>query len=182
IVREMRWRVVIWLGLAALIAFAGMVWLALAQLRPEPLRTRVTNALATRLNADVAIESLEVTLLPRLRLTGGGVTLRVRNHTELPPFVAIDRFSMDLGLFSMFRRHVDTLHVDGLKIQVPPGDARKGFGGSTTAADESLLNPSKVIIEHLVTHNAELAFVSSNPAHRPIVFVIESLELDQLGF
>jgi len=122
---------------------------------------------------------------PRLRVSGSGLTLRVKDHPELPPFISIERFWMDLGLFSMARRHVDTIHLDGLKIRVPPKDARKTLGGpadSDLPDADRVLQPSKVIVEHLISHDAELSFVKTKPDHRPLVFLIRDLELDKLGF
>jgi len=177
-------RVVLWTVLAAAVTFAGIVALALVQVRPVSLRERITVALASRLNADVEIKTLEVTYLPRLRVNGAGFTLRVKNRPELPPFISIARFSMDLGLLSIARRHVDTVHVDGLTIQVPPKEARStiGAGDNDSSEVEQLLEPSKIIVEHLITHDAELSFVKAKPGRRPLVFPIRELHLDRLGF
>jgi hypothetical protein len=83
----------------------------------------------------------------------------------------------------MIRRHVDTVHVEGLRIQVPPEEARKSLGGGVDASNEELmLNPSKVIVEHLITHDAELSFVSKKANNRPLTFPIQELEMDHLGF
>jgi len=51
-------RVVLWTVLAAAVTFAGIVALALVQVRPVSLRERITVALASRLNADVEIKTL----------------------------------------------------------------------------------------------------------------------------
>jgi uncharacterized protein involved in outer membrane biogenesis len=181
----MRRRILLWSLAATGAVLIGLLAVATAQMRPTSLRERIRGAIAARLNADVTIDVLTVAFLPRFRVSGSGITLRVRDRPELPPFISIDRFWMDLGLLSMTRRHVDTLHVDGLKIQVPPKEARKTFGASDDSEPsdaERVLNPSKVIIEHLVTHDAELSFVKTKPNHRPLVFLIRDLELDQLGF
>jgi len=183
----MRRRVLLWSLAVAAGTLAILFAISIAQLRPERLRARITNALAARLNADVTIEDLEVTFLPRMRLSGSGVALRIRNRPELPPFVSIAHFRIDLGLLSATRRHVETMHVDGLMIQVPPKDARDTLGSQALDDVEAsmmstALNPSKVIIDHLITHDAQLAFVSRKPNKRPLVFLIRDLELDDLGF
>lgn len=152
----------------------------LAELRPERLRTRIAGALATRFNAEVTIEDLAISVLPRIRVSGGGLTLRVRNRPDLPPFIAITRFSMDLQPFSVARRHVKTVHLDGLRIQVPPSEARRTLTGWPGTGD--VLHPSRVMIDRLITHDAQLAFVPTKPGHRPHVFDIQDLELAELGF
>jgi uncharacterized protein involved in outer membrane biogenesis len=185
----MRRRILLWSIAAAAGTLAVLFAISVAQLRPERLRARITNALAARLNADVTIEDLEVRFLPRMRLSGSGVALRIRNRPELPPFVSIEHFWIDLGLLSASRRHVETMHVDGLLIQVPPKDARDTIGAGAQPLDDvepsmmsTALNPSKVIVDHLVTHDAQLTFISRKPNHRPLVFLIRDLELDDLGF
>ena len=167
-----RWR---WILPGLIIASAGVGFWAL-ELRPEAVRQRIVNTLATELNADVAIDDLRIGFLPRLRLAASGVTVRIRGRADLPPFIAIDHVWMNLGPLSIVRGHVDTVHLDGLKIQVPPKGARgaQSFTGG--------LKPSKVIIEHLTSHDAILAFVSDKPAHRPLMFEIHTLELEQFGF
>jgi hypothetical protein len=167
-----------WIAVAILLALAVGL---LVQFRSDSVRERIRRTLAANLNADVVIEDLSVVLLPRPRLTGAGVTLRVRNRPDLPPFISIARVWMDLGLFSLVRRHVEEVHMDGLKIQVPPKDARKTFGDNADADEDPYL-PSKIIIERLTTHDAVLSFISDKPNHRPHVFQIEDLELRQLGF
>lgn len=36
-----------------------------------------------------------------------------------------ERFAVSVGLLSAFRKHANTVLVDGLKISVPPSDARR---------------------------------------------------------
>lgn len=175
--------------LVGLFGLALILWLV--QWRSDSLRDRIVRTLSARFNADVTLEDLSVSLLPRVRVTGVNLKLQVRNRADLPPFISIDHFWMDLGPFSIIRRHVNVVHVDGLKISVPPPDARRTLGGPEKdaatreleeAAADDMLNPSKVIVERLVAHNAVLTFVSTKPNRRPLTFDIESLELLELGF
>jgi hypothetical protein len=179
----MRGRTALIILAASIVAGAGIVVALLASdWRSDALRDRIDRTLSARFNADVAIEQLAVSGFPRLRLTGSGLTMRVRGRTDLPPFISIDRFWMDMQPLSVRRKHVETVHLDGLHIQVPPEAARKtlhGFGDPDAA--DSGPNPSHVMIEHLVSHDAELSFVPK-PGHRPHVFEIHNLELEQLAF
>jgi len=176
-------RLILWWSLAG----TGTVFLVLTavlahQIQPGPLRDRIVTALSHRLNAEVTIEHLEMALLPRPRVTGAGLVIRVRHRDDLPPFITLERFSMDVGLLSITRHHVDTIHVDGLRINVPPVEARQTLGRDRDAEPEGFLSPSKVIVEHMISHDAELAFVSTRANKHPLVFAIRDLELDQLGF
>jgi hypothetical protein len=175
-------------SIGVLVGFAGvLITLWFTQWRSDTLRDRIVRTLSARFNADVTLDDLSITMLPRPRVSGTGLRLNVKERPDLPPFIAIERFWMDLGPFSIVRRHVNTVHVDGLKITMPPKDARRTLGspdqpGEPHADDDAMLNPSKVIIEKLISHNAVLTFAKKRPDHRPLVFEIESLELEQLGF
>ncbi len=177
--------------LSGSIVLACLVGLWFLELRPDTLRQRITRTLAARMNAEVAISDLAIGFVPRLRLTASGVTLRVKGRPELPPFISIDRVSMNLGPLSIARGHVDTVYLDGLKIQVPPKDARDSLGDSSGPPEADGagpttmpggLQPSKVVIEHVRANDAVLAFYSDKPRHRPHTFEIRTLELEQLGF
>jgi hypothetical protein len=183
----MRRRTGVSIGIVAGLAMLVVV-LWIVQWRSDTLRDRIVRTLSARFNADVTLDDLSISVLPRIRVTGARLKLHVRNRADLPPFISIDHFWMDLGPFSIIRRHVNTVHVDGLTITVPPKDARRTLGeqekpsAPDAPGDEALLSPSKVIIERLITHNAILTFAKKRPDHRPLVFTIESLELQQLGF
>jgi hypothetical protein len=183
----MRRRTGVSIGILA--GMAGLIVVLWAvQWRSDTLRDRIVRTLSARFNADVTLDDLSISVLPRLRVTGSKLRLNVRNRGDLPPFIAIEHFSMDLGPLSIIRRHVSTMHVDGLTITVPPKDARRTLGAPDTPAvpepadEDGMLNPSKVMIERLITHNAILTFAKKRPDHRPLVFTIESLELLELGF
>jgi hypothetical protein len=182
----MRRRLVLFVLVAATVAAGVLSALIAWQLRPNTLRDRLTSTLSSRLNVDASVENLQVVFAPWLRVSGAGLTLRVRNRPDLPPFVSIAHFSVDLGVISIVRRHVDTVHVDGLTIRVPPSEARDSLGGGPDngppSAIAQVISPSKVIIEHLITHDAMLSFVSRTEENRPLDFLIRDLELEGLGF
>jgi len=178
-----RWVALILGATALFVVGLGALWYW--QLREEPLRERIRSTLAAHFNSDVDLDRLTFTYAPSLRLNGGGLTMRVRGRPDLPPFIVIDRFVIDLEPFSIAQRHVPTVHIDGLKIHVPPESSRNGFGPHSSDDDSTstgYFSPSKVIIDRLITHDAELSFVSSTPGKRPHLFAIHSLVLEQLGF
>jgi hypothetical protein len=100
----------------------------------------------------------------------------VPGQPDLPPFISIDHFWVDIGPFSALRRHVGTVHAGGLKIAVPPGDRRDEF------PDRADVGRSDIIVDEFVTHDAELMFVPRNPGRRPMVFAIHDLRVEDIGF
>ncbi|HYN07154.1 MAG TPA: AsmA-like C-terminal region-containing protein [Vicinamibacterales bacterium] len=173
-------RLVLWIagsGVAiALALLATTAWM----LRPEWIRPRVTAALSERLNLETTLDEVSIVLWPRPRISGSGLRMRVPGRPDLPPFIAIDHFWVDAGPFTIWKRRVGTVHLDGLKIAVPPSEARPDLPG--TQPPPAPGTGSKVVVEHLVTHDAELKFIPRRPDKLPLTFKIHELKLDDLGF
>jgi hypothetical protein len=157
-------------GLAFLVA-------ALLLLRPPHVKAVVESGLSKHLHLDASLDALAITWLPRPRISGRGLSLRIPGRPELPPFIHIDAFAVDVGLLSMMRKHVEVVHADGLRIAVPPGDSRDDL--PQASGDES---HSEIIVDHFVTHDAELRFVPRHADDTPLVFAIHALEVDDIGF
>jgi hypothetical protein len=169
-----RW--LFWAGLSTLLGIAVLAALTAWVLRPAHLRALVSDGLTRHLNLDATVAEISVSLVPRPRITGRGLTVRVPGRPDLPPFISIDRFSVDAGLFAVLRKHVGTVHADGLKISVPPSGSR----GSLSSGEAG--EPTGVIVDHFVTHNAQLTFVPRNPARTPLMFAIHELNVQNIGF
>jgi hypothetical protein len=169
-----RW--LFWVGISAITGIAVFAGATAWVLRPAHLRALVSDGLTRHLNLDATVAEISVSLVPRPRITGRGLTIRVPGRPDLPPFISIDRFYVDAGLFAVLRKHVGTVHADGLKIAVPPSGSRDSL--STSGADQS----TEVIVDHFITHNAELTFVPRNPARTPLMFAIHELNVRNVGF
>jgi len=166
-----------WLVLPGIIGGLCLLGFTLWLLRPAHIKAIAERGLSEHLNLDANIEEISVALLPRPSVSGRGLTLRVPDHPELPPFIRIDSFSMNVGLFSMLRKHVATVHADGLHIAVPPGDIKNALRHGDSGS-----GMRDIIIDHFLTHNAELLFVPKKANDSPLVFAINELEVDSVGF
>jgi len=175
--RILRWG----LGGAAILLLAVVV-LAAVFLRPESLRKQAVITLTDQLNLDVSLDQVALSLLPRPHLTGSGLAIRIPGRPDLPPFVSIERFSVDVGPIALLRRQVGTLHVDGLKIAVPPKDARSALPGTPARSQFSDASADRILVEHLISHNAELRFVPREADKDPLTFLIHDLEIQNLSF
>jgi hypothetical protein len=157
--------------------FACLAAISVWLLHPSHLAPRVKNAIGNHLGLEASLDSLELAWLPRPRLSGAGLKLRVPERPDLPPFISIDRFAVDVGLFSALRRHVRTVHLEGLKIVVPPAGDRVGLplgSGGRGGTD--------IIIDRLDARNTTLTLLRRDPGKRPLVFDIHELEVRSLGF
>ena len=104
-----------WLVLGAALALAvtlALFAVAARVLRGGSLTERVAASMAAALNCDVAMDPLTVKMFPRISVSGGNLTIRLKHRPDLPPFVMVDQFHVNLGLLSVIRRHVEEVHLD----------------------------------------------------------------------
>jgi hypothetical protein len=171
-------RTLLWSLVAGILVFVTLSAVALWMLRPAVLKPKVEATLSDRLNLQVTIAELSVSLLPRPRVSGKGLTFRIPGRPDLPPFIDIGRFWMDVGLLTVLRRHVETVHLDDMKIAVPPDKSRDLPAPDTGSGSAS----GDIVVDHLITHNAELRFVPDEADDRPLIFEIHELTMDGVGF
>jgi len=170
-------RVLVWTG-ASLVAFVAVVFISLnVMLRPEALKARVSAEISSRLRLDAEIDDLRVSLFPVPRVSGSGITLRAPGRPSLPPFVTIEKFDVAVGPLSFFREQVDTVRLEGLVVNVPPRDARKGMPDKPDG-----LTQSPILIRHLVSEDAVLRFIPSDPDKTPLTFELHEIAVEDLGF
>lgn len=139
-------------------------------LRTGEVKRRVTTALAAALNCDVTLDALDVRFVPTIRISGERIAIRLHDRPELPPIIEASRFTVGLGLFSMYRRHVDTVHLDGLKLNIPPP---RQSSGDVAPNRRPLFS-----VSHIVAHDAELNFVGKMQNNRPLSFAVHNLDLE----
>ncbi len=174
-------RLVLWIlaaGVAVVLVLAGATfWM----LRPAWLAPRLTSMLQARLNLETTVDSVQVTMWPRPRISGSGLRMRIPGRADLPPFIDIDHFWVDAGPLTLWRQRVGTVHLDGLKVAVPPSEVRSSLPGAGPPSPAGT-SPSKVMVEHLVSHDAVLQFVPRRADRQPLTFRIHELKIDALAF
>jgi uncharacterized protein involved in outer membrane biogenesis len=114
------------LVLIAIVSVA-IVIAVLVRSRPSSIRSRVARAVGSELHLETTIGDLSVHFRPHASLVATDVALRIPGRGDLPPFVAIDRLSVEANPFrlatELLRGHVDGVHVEGLRITIPPQNA-----------------------------------------------------------
>ena len=182
-----------WIVAPAVFVFLAFATVSLVLLRPSVIKQYAEKNIKEKLNLDATFDSISLSFRPRPTISGRGLTIRVPNRADLPPFITIDHFYVNIGLFSALRRHVGTVHAGGMKITVPPSDVRRAMkanGGPAPADDgeseksddgDKADGGSRVVIDEFVTHDAELTFVRRDPRKRPLIFAIHDLTVRDLG-
>ncbi len=123
------------------------------------IRRKAVNVMRKRFNSDLDLASLNVSVLPRLRIEGTGLTLRYRGRTDVPPLMAVRKFSLDLSWKGEFfldanwlglsKRppHFHILRLEGLQINIPPREE---------AQHDKARVRTNFMIDEITSSNAEL--------------------------
>ena len=184
-------------GLIASAAILAVLFFSLPLTLPGSLRTRLARALGERFGGSVEIQSLSVSVFPRLRVAGGGVVIRRADAAELPPLISIRSFSGETGLFGLLGSdlRIREVRLAGLEINIPPGgidiDGKKDGGKDAKPANvtpapvpqDSRGRPAKspIVVDHLVSEDALLRILRREPAKKPREFRIATLTMEDTG-
>jgi hypothetical protein len=190
--QQRRWpHILVWTGVSLLILVAALGIAASITLgRAEPfLRARVVNTLAARFDANVQLDQFHVAATQGFAITGAGLRIIPHGLENYPPVIACDRFEFQIRPWDLFRprHHVRLVHVDGLRITLPPKSDRENMFGAhgkkPGSNDNSGKQPHRILdnklyVDAIVSHDAVLTLIPSNPAKQPLVFNIHTLHLD----
>jgi hypothetical protein len=145
------------------------------------VRAYVIRLLQARYNANVGLGRLTITLYPRLHATGEDLVIRRRNQPhELPPFISVDKFTVDGDLKSLLgdAAHLRKLHLDGLQINVPPREETTPEDATTQRAKIEL---PELIIDEMHADGTLLRIYSRKPDKKPLEFDLQRLLLRAVG-
>jgi hypothetical protein len=162
------------------VAIAGGALVILATRIGPRLRNDVEQALATRLDSVVTLESFDVELFPRPAIRGRGLVIRHRGRTDLPPLVAVTSFTGHAGWDGILTRHIHQVNLDGLEINIPPN--RRADMPSVPSATGSGGDGPPFSIATVTATNARLSVMPKRVDKDPRIFDIYSLTLTDLTF
>jgi hypothetical protein len=152
----------------------------------ETLRQKVIATLSDRLDSDVELTTMRLRLLPHFHAEGVGLTLRRKDEPDLPPLILIKTLTVDADLTGLLRKHVSQVTVDGLEIQIPPGDREQRDrlpSHVTRAALPSIKRSARdVVIDTLESSDARLIIIPREPTKRPKAWSIHHLQMHSLSF
>ena len=168
-----------------LLIIAIGVALARVPLSSERLRRQVIASLSDQLESDVDLASLELRLYPRLSVVGSGLVVRHKRHRDVP-LISVQSFTVSLGVGSVLRKHVEHVYLEGLAIQIPPGDDHPDRDAEQSRRD-SVPRPRRslpgreVVIDDLIADSATLTILPRDPEKRPKVWRMHQLRLQSVG-
>ena len=182
------------IAVAAVLAFLIILLASVVPFHSEVARQRIVAALSEHLQSDVQLGDLHWRVLPQLRAEGADLVIRHKGRTDVPPLITVKHFSVEGNVLGLLRRHVTSVTLEGLDIQIPPRrrtptpDATNDRTPPTPppsnqqrpAEDES---PARTFtIDNLITTNGRLALVPSRPDREPKEWAIHRLQMQTVGF
>ncbi len=162
---------------------AGLVLVVFLRTRniDEQTREWVVRELQQRFNSEVELKSLHVNILPRMGVTGEGLSLRYHNRSDLPPMFHVERFSFNLGFLGILRapRHIAGVYVEKMTITIPPRGDKKI---QQPAGQENKKRPiPSVILDEIVCDDTDLVIMPKKEGKEPLDFDIHDLVLKSVG-
>ncbi len=163
------------------LAVAVIRW---TRLLDDQLRAELEAWLSDRLASDVRVEQVTVTLLPRVHVEARGVTLRIRDRPDLPPFVTIGSWSGTARLSRLGIRHFDEVRLASVAITIPPRRLADIRSGSRQPKDPSRPRgrPPRIEIDRLVADRVALMVMPRSADRAPHQWDIRDLRMEPFSF
>jgi hypothetical protein len=140
----------------------------------EPLlRRAVVQAVEQRFHEPVELDNLSVSAVKGLQVRGEGLRI-LRDDHSVPPVVFVQSFTFHASLDDLLhlRTRVDTIHVDGLQIHIPPHSIH--LHASPPHAPKSAI---KLDWGKIICQNALLVVETDKPGKQPLQFDIHNLQV-----
>ena len=147
------------------------------------LRARVVETLATRFHGRVELASFHVWLADGLEVSGSG--LRIYGQSDpniqepgIQPLIGLEEFRFRTGLISLFRSpmHVETVHLKGLVLNIPPAGDRQQMKNVTPRGGKI-----RIFVDQFVSEDAKLVINTSRLDKLPLEFAIGNLKMKDIG-
>jgi hypothetical protein len=157
----------------------------------EPmLRRRVIANLEGRFHSPVELDTLHLSLLHGLQVSGGGLRILNIAGPEHPdarpenaaPMLSVKSFEFRSGLRELFEptMRIVTVYVQGMQLNIPPRQER---GPLLTKDDPKRRGQPRIglAIDKIVCTDLTLTIETSKPGKPPLVFAIRNLTATDVG-
>jgi len=148
------------------------------------LQGRITETLSTLFNSRVELDSLNVSVLRGLEVSGNG--LRIYPPAEVvaagasQPLISVRQFSFHSGVIGLFfaPTHVATVHINGLRIDIPPRQERQQAPERPGKKHNGKI---KIVVDEITCDNSQLIIETAKPNKDPKDFELQHIELQDVG-
>ena len=179
-----------WLAIIGTFLLVGVVAAAIILPRLEPkLREKMVHVIEDRFDGTAEIQSLQISLFPRIQVNGKKLVLWYKNRRDIPPLISIDEFTADGAWTLRVPAHVQHLVLKGLVIQIPPKSKVEETPSANVQTQKTVsrkhpvpFHPPKekvppFIIDSVVADGTVLKILPKDPKKDPMVFELYRLNL-----
>ena len=171
-----------WLTATAVLLCIPIFSVYLLALRLGPMaREEVVRFLHDKYQSEVTLKDLRISLFPSVRVTGDGLVMYYHGRTDLPPFVSVKSFHADARIGSLLQstKHVGTLQLEGLEINIPPKSERRPAATRRPANDGAKI--IDVVVDRIVADGTTLLILPNQTGKDPLRWDIGKLTLQSVG-
>jgi hypothetical protein len=176
-----RWLAIIFTSLLVVSAIVATI-AAIEIRRAAPImKSRVIKTLESHFNSRVELDDFHVAISNGLEVSGHGLRIYappdVLAAGATAPEFTVATFSFRSDVIGLLRHptHVNTVHVDGLEIRIPPRQVRKaGVDGKPKRRIE-------ISADQIICTNSHILIESSKPGKDPKNFVLQKVVLEDVG-
>lgn len=176
----------IWLaiGFGLLVVFVALAVTASVLIhRAGPiLKGRVEETLSTRFNSRVTLETLDVSVLRGLEVSGAHLLIyppdAVVAAGATQPLISVGQFQFHSGLMGLFFKpmRVSLVQVSGVQINIPPREMRDRAANAPRKKGKI-----KIAVDEIICRNSRLIIGTSNPGKDPKDFELKRIDLHEVG-
>jgi hypothetical protein len=166
------------LGIAGFLVVALGVGLYILASHLTPIvKNRALDMLRSRFDSEAEIADLQVSIWHGIHVSGKGLALHHHGRTDVPPLIEIAEFSGDMGWLALIDKpwHIQRVALKGLTIHIPPKEKRLPSGPKRKIRD------IPVIVDELISDDAELDLLPGNPKKSIHQFLIHRLVMHSVG-
>lgn len=182
--RPRRFRLKLGLAVLALLVAVAAAALFVMISRAQPtLRAVVIDTLSARFKSKVELDDFHVSLLKGLQVSGTGLRIfgpwDPNNHEPgIQPILSLAqfRFRMSLGDFLHWPKHVDTVYVDQMILNLPPREQRQRMTTPGPARRKI-----EITVNQIVCDRTKLILNTLKPGKLPLEFDIASLRMTNIS-
>src|ERR1700722_3702766 len=187
-VRRKRRHVWLWVvGFFAVLAISMLLVARYMISKAQPiLRARVIETLSTRFKTKVELDGLDVSIANGLHVSGKG--LRIFGPTDPNPseagvqaLISLQEFDFQTGLSNLFHTpmHVDTVHIKGMALNIPPKEDRRQLDNMNGGKGKKM--KMTIFVDKFVCEGTQLVINTYKPGKAPLDFEISHLEMKDIG-
>jgi AsmA-like C-terminal region len=164
-------RTKLWIAAGVVVILVIVAWMISAPLLSRVVRERMIAALEENFDSQLEVKRLDVSVFPRVAITGEGLVFRLRDRADVPPLFTIARFTAQANVLGLLAKHVSQVRLEGLDIKVPP---RRESPKQHAKSDKT---PPRFVIDEIIADGTKLATLPRDAWKEPLEFEIRQLRL-----